>query len=193
MPSHEDHSGRRWLSKALCRRYAFVHLAEFQMSGIENGVARRRSWCWAFAMFAADEFEVMGAWRRDTDAVEPIIESLRDRGVLSIRVMSNSEAMGCVLDSWAAAQQTAELRVLRVVSPQSVSEKTIEGVSSAAIRSALNTAARIHDSLVRRAASRAPFPSAAVASEFVAGWLQKADRRLYEALRLNRLAVTQAA
>jgi hypothetical protein len=197
MQFREDHRTFGWSRKALCRRYALVHFADFQVSDQENGVPRCQSWCWAFAMFAADEFEILGAWRADIFAFEHIVDDIWDRGVLSIRVVSIAEAKGCASplspESWAAILRGAKPRVLAVVASQAISGDAIEGVPSPAIRSARNSAGRIHDRLVRGARLRAPFASAAAASEFVANWLERADRRLYEARRPTQSVVARAA
>ena len=187
----------QWLRRALCRRYAFVQLGGFHASELEKGVPRHRRWCWAFAMFATDEFEVLGAWRTDSGTVEHIIADLRNRGVLSVRVVSIAEALdrGAPLsvESWATAPRSAEPRVIEVIGSRPLPGAVVEGVSSAAIRSAQSAAGRIHDSLVRGVRSRAPFPSTEAASEFIAARLQKADRRLYEARRPARPVLARAA
>jgi hypothetical protein len=197
MQRHKDHRDQGWLNRALCRRYALVHFAEFRISELENGVPRCQPWYWAFAMFTANEFEVLGAWRADTAAVEPIVEDLWNRGILSIRVVSTTEARGLASflssNSWGTALHGAKPRVLTVLALPATSRDAVEGVPSSAIRSALNTAGRIHDSLVRGARRMVPFACAAAATEFVASWLEKADRRLYEVQRPNQAVVARAA
>ena len=175
MRCREDCRTSDWLKKALCRRYAAVHFVDFHLSGQENGEPQGQSWCWAFAMFAADEFEILGAWPAGTGEVEPIFEDLRNRGILSIRVVSLAEVTGRAsrlsFRSWATASQHAEPRVLDVVGSQALLREVggaVEGVPSPAIRAALSRAGRIHDSLLRGARSREPFASAEAASEFIA-------------------------
>ena len=185
-----------WLRRPLCRRYAFVQLGGLHVPELDKGAPHQRHWCWAFAMFVADEFEILGAWPTDTASVGKIADDLRNRGVLSIRVMSLAEdgrVSSLSLRSLGVALRNAEPRVLEVLRPQSLSDETVETVPSAAIRSALDAAGRIHGGLVRGVRSRAPFPSVTAASEFVGGWLQRADRRLYEARRPITPAVAYAA
>jgi len=187
MQCREDHRASDWFGKALCRRYALVHFAEFNVLSMENGMAGHQRWCWAFALFAADEFDILGAWPADISSVRSIIGDLGNQGVLSIRVVSIADALDRAtprsVEFWASALRGAEPRVLEVIGSQTVLGEAVEGVPSAAIRSTLGKAGRIHDSLVRGVRSRAPFASTEAASGFIAGWLQKADRRLYEARR----------
>ncbi|MDY0743395.1 hypothetical protein SNE35_02715 [Paucibacter sp. R3-3] len=197
MHSAENQRTCSWLGKALCRRYALVHFAEFNVLGMENGMASHQRWSWAFALFAADEFDILGAWPVGIARVQPIIEDLWSRGILSIRVVSIAKALDYAaprsVESWASALRGAEPRVLEVIGPQTVLGAAVEGVPSAAIRSTLGKAGKIHDSLVRGVRSRAPFASPVAASEFIAGWLQRADRRLYEVRRPARPALVVAA
>lgn len=196
MKFREDRRASDWLGKALCRRYAVVHLAEFHVLGMVNDVPLRQTWCWALALFTPDEFDILGAWPTDTGAVDLITEDLRDRGVLSIRVLSIADAKGLApplsLEPW-TARKHAQPRVLAAVGSQAISGAAIECVPSAAIRSTLAMAGRIHDSLVRGARARSPFASSEAAAEFIAGWLQKAERRLYEARRPALPVVAHAA
>lgn len=197
MRYRQEHGISDWLGKALCRRYALVHFTDFHLSVLKSGGHHSRPWCWALAMFAPDEFEILGTWPADTSAVGSIAEDLWNRGILSIRVVSIADGKNIVpqlsRESWMTALQDAEPRVLEIIAPQSISGEAVEGVPSAAIRSALNAAARIHGSLVRSARSRPPFASAAAASEFVADWLQRADQRLYQVRRPPRPVVAHAA
>lgn len=185
-----------WLCRPLCRRYAVVHLAQFHVLGMVNDIPLRQTWCWAFALFTPDEFDVLGAWPTDAGAVELITEDLWNRGVLSIQVVSIAEAKGPAphlsLETW-TTRKHAQPRVIAVVGSLAISGAAIEGVPSAAIRSTLATAGRIHDSLVRGARSRSPFASPEAAAEFIASWLQKAERRLYEARRPARPIAAHAA
>lgn len=196
MRSATLNESRDWLCRPLCRRYAFVQLAGFHVPELEDGVPRQRHWCWAFAMFSADEFEILGAWPTDTAAVEQIADDLRKRGVLSIRVMSFSEvechASTGDLQSRAIALRNADPRVLEVLRTPSGSGEAVEGVTSATIRSAVSKAGRINDGLVRGVHLRSPFVSAGAASRFIAIWLQAADRRLYAALRPAKPAASPA-
>ena len=197
MHSAENQRTSSWLGKALCRRYALVHFAEFNVLSMENGMAGHQRWCWAFALFAADEFDILGAWPADLASVQPIIKDLGNRGVLSIRVVSIAEALDRAaprsIGSWATALRGTEPRVLEVIGSQVALGEAVEGVPSAAIRSTLGKAGRIHNSLVRSVRSRAPFASADATTEFIAGWLQRVERRLYEARRPPRPVFAQAA
>jgi len=157
----------------------------------------QQCWWWAFAMFGADEFEIMGAWRADDFALGSIVGDLQNRGVLGIRVVSMAEAKGCAgtmsPESWAAALHGATPRVLGVLGSEGPTGDAIEGVPSQAIRSALDRAEGIHGSLVRAARRRSPFANATVATEFVASWLKRADRRLYQVRRPDRPVAVRVA
>jgi hypothetical protein len=148
-------------------------------------------------MLAAGEFEILGAWRADSGAIDGILKDMWNRGVLSIRAISIAEAKdGCsqiIPETWTATSCDAKPRVLEVLAPPAVPGVVVDEARSSAIRLALDTAEGIHTSLARDARRRAPFASADAASDFIASWLERADRRLYEVRRPTRSGAARAA
>ncbi len=77
----------RWLSRALCRRYAAVVFSTIDEPPLKGGVSQSRTICWALGCLVKGEREILGAWQLDGMAAMPavVFADLGIRGVEFLR------------------------------------------------------------------------------------------------------------
>ena len=186
-----------WLNRPLCVSYASIHLKAVLPVVSDGCLDRMVVWRWAFGMFAEGEFEMLGAWPEPAFAPAQIADHLAERGVDRIKLICVDNPAkkfdpnaGVALIDASFAQGV--LRVDEFASSATIATQFV-GRKRRSLLSAAAAAERQHVSLVYALRRRAPFASAEAASEFIADWLQKADRRLYEARRPAKPVIAHAA
>lgn len=77
----------RWLSRALCRRYAVVAFISLVLPPLKNQLGENRTIWWAFGCLIKGECEVLGAWNLDAKAATTteVFGNLHNRGVEFVR------------------------------------------------------------------------------------------------------------
>ena len=191
------HTRSKWLHRPLCVRYASIHLKAVRLVVRDGDLDSIVVWQWIFGMFAEGEFEVLGAWPDSAFASHQIFDDLADRGVKRAKLICFDDPAKKPYPSAFIAPINASfvqnaLRVDGVISSGAIATQ-FSGRKRRSLLSALAAAERQHAGLVRALHRHAPFASTEAASEFIAGWLQRADRRLYEARRPAKPVLAYAA
>lgn len=77
----------RWLTRALCRRYAAVVFSTLSEPTLQNQPFKNRTICWAFGCLVKGEAEILGAWHLDEAAktTHDVVLDLHNRGVEFLR------------------------------------------------------------------------------------------------------------
>lgn len=78
---------QRWLSRALCRRYAVVVFTPLSLPPLKSQLGESRTFWWAFGCLIKGECEVLGAWNLDAKAVTTteMFGNLHNRGIEFLR------------------------------------------------------------------------------------------------------------
>lgn len=82
-----NEQSERWLSRALCRRYAAVVFSTLSAPVPTNQLAKDRTICWAFGCLVKGESEILGAWDLDAwpASMDEVFGDLNNRGVEFLR------------------------------------------------------------------------------------------------------------
>lgn len=163
----------RWLSKPLCRRYAFAEFNTLCLPVSDNASVKDLHWRWALGLSKQDEYEVLGVWPSH-EAFGRIAQDLRERGVERIGAIAaacDGDLTAKYFDAavWPPAEGnlvgTAQNRL-----------RALPLRRRAALRSAAATAERLQATLSQAIRRRAPFADQAAAAAFLAQQLEKAER-----------------
>ncbi|MFG6417202.1 transposase [Roseateles sp. DC23W] len=77
----------RWLTRALCRRYAAVVFSTLAVPALADGSTSNRTICWAFGCLVKGESEILGAWvlPESPATMAEVFGDLHNRGVEFVR------------------------------------------------------------------------------------------------------------
>ena len=170
-----------WLKRPLCRRYAFVQLRTLDVYMNQGGAAEIAHWHWAFAMHTKRQFEVLGAWPTGTTTAGQIAQDLRVRGVERLKLIATDAATSDSMPlSEAPPALFADSLCVNGVASETTVELSLDGRNRKALLLASSIANSLHASLERVLRRRPPFPTDKDAMEFIAQWLERADRSFFE-------------
>jgi len=181
-----------WLRRPLCWRYKFARVLSFQLAVLGRNEAEH--WRWAFALFSLDECEVLGVWSGGAATAGSILGDLAQRGVERIELMSTQDPVGGSSlvgnrTGLGVGQVTQTLWIDRLIALDRIARE-FHGRRRPPLSSAVATSNRLHKRLVQAVRRHSPFASSEAAAAFIAQWMERADRCLFETAR-PRLAVSR--
>ena len=191
----------RWLSRPLCCKYVAV---VFRTVSIPNEVvqARPRTFIrWGLGYLTGGESEILGAWKTLDPALDvphPVFAELHERGVESFQVLASRDAaeeVSVLLRDVPGSGDCGEHII--TLQGRSLSESEAMRSLRPATRRAVLAADEVVEGINRRLKSalarRGAFLGDAEAMVFVADFLARADRRLYEPPQRRRGVVRSRA
>ncbi len=165
---------RDWLQRPLCRRYA---LAMFDLAAVRVREAkdfRDGSVPWALGWLIDGQCEPLGAWAEPETASEGALRVVGDLKARGVERLSYVAGIACLRDPVNLAFSGT---VIRSAAAPSASEATAASVRLG-LPSPERLADEIREGLARALRRRGSFETPTAALDFVAGALQRTERRL---------------
>jgi hypothetical protein len=173
----------RWLSRPLCRSYAFAYFSTFA-TPFERGASNGSTcWCWALGMLADGQCEILGAWDGEATALATkIAKELNVRGIERIGAIATANTSGIAVDYSALVQcRLATKEIKPGDSQESAPRESVSARERRAFGQAIAVTSSVQshlDRAMRRCALRS---NDSEAVPVIARALQHADRRIVNA------------
>lgn len=159
-------------SKALCCRYLVVHLSKVGVPAVGGQASRSSGWYSALGLASDGGFEVLGLWRGEGDELpQRIAADLNVRGVERIDALL---ADGGVSDALARFRP----RLICAVGEGALGAGGLAPHLQSAVLRTEAAAQWLQARLQRSVLRHGPFESDAVAADFIAAALTRAERAL---------------
>lgn len=160
------------LDRSLCRRYPAVHIGGLRVSIRHEVPARTGAWQWALGLASDGGLEVLGLWQGEGDELpQRIAADLNARGVERIEVLLADDGLS---DSLARFRP----RLICAVGEGALDAGGLAPHLPSAVLRTEAAAQWMQARLQRSVLRHGPFESDAVAADFIAAALTRAERAL---------------